>query len=153
MERNSIAVALDLLSLGSGENAAGSTEKAKERLLTASILQSKTSLWRYKVYVQDHGWQSTMIFFFLIIFILEFGLHTSLYLLRSFQTCILSYQKQRAALKIVHGHFLSWQSLSSDRPMLSSKTAAQSGPAVSSTPCRLHIYKFKLYYYHTIYMG
>ena len=53
MERSSVSVALDLLSLGSsGEDAAESTEKAKERLLTASILQSKASLWRHKV--EDH---------------------------------------------------------------------------------------------------
>lgn len=49
MEKSSVTVALDLLSLGSGEDAAESTEKTKERLLTASILQSKTSLWRHKV--------------------------------------------------------------------------------------------------------
>ena len=42
-------MALDLLSLGDGEGAAGSADKVKERLLTASILQSKTSLWRHKV--------------------------------------------------------------------------------------------------------
>ena len=46
---NNVTVALDLLSLGDSEDAAGSPEKAKERLLTASILQSKTSLWRHKV--------------------------------------------------------------------------------------------------------
>ena len=51
MERSGVSVALDLLSLGGGgeDAAAESTEKAKERLLTASILQSKTSLWRHKV--------------------------------------------------------------------------------------------------------
>lgn len=55
MKRSSVSVALDLLSLGGGgdDAAAESTEKAKERLLTASILQSKTSLWRQKVHVED----------------------------------------------------------------------------------------------------
>ena len=67
-------MALDLLSLGSGEGAAESTEKAKERLLTASILQSKTPLWRHKV--ENHEWRSEQYFFMIT---LEFGLYTSLY--------------------------------------------------------------------------
>ena len=37
--------ALDLLSLGGDE----SSEKVKERLLTATILQSRTSHWKHKV--------------------------------------------------------------------------------------------------------
>ena len=43
--------ALDLLTLESREGA-DTSEKAKERLLAATIMQSRTSLWKYKVMLE-----------------------------------------------------------------------------------------------------
>ena len=66
------SAALDLLSLEDG-GSGDSSDKARERLLAATILDSRTSLWKHKVnriyrfmttitYVALYGWPSCTVF-------------------------------------------------------------------------------------------